>query len=857
MLRTLQALICLLMLIAQMAMAAPTVVLQSQQDSLLLGGRLMYVEDAGSRLTLDQVVDASTAWTASPNAVPNFGYTDSTFWFHTRLENPDATEQLRYLEISYPLLDDVQLFLARQNGQAESWQTGDRLPFNSRPLAHRGFVFPISWQAGETVDLYLRVSSQGAVQVPVQLWKPEAFFLQDQNKLMAQSIYYGIMMIMVLYNLFLYFSLREKSYLYYVGFVFSFVTMLAAMHGVLFQHVFPSSPKIHEWVILFFVPSTMLFACLFTRSFLDLSTISPWINRYMAFNVGLSLLCMAGAFFVPYAWSTRISVFLVIPASLMIFISGPYAWKKGQKSARFFTIAWLMLLVGTTLAAMNKFGLIPRNFLTENGLQWGSAIEAALLSFALADRFNREREARYREQRLKLQEAERRERAEQRLIYQATHNAVSGFPNGILLRERMDDMLAIGKNVKPFALVLIHLRRFHEINKTLGYANADQLLRQFSFRLNDILGEVEDSLIVEKQGERQRRVANLEGVSFVALFDCSGGTARLQQQLHQLIHDASEPIAFEAMNIDVGLAVGVALAPEHGDEGATLLRNAQIAVDMAHKHKRLFGIYSPDVNPYNARRLSLMGELRKAIDDNKLQLYFQPQMCFENHRITGLEALVRWNHEVHGFIPPDEFIPIAEKTGLIKPLTAWVIDRALETLKTIPGEDALTVSVNISAVNLREEGFVQAVLQNLQHHGVLPSQLVLEITESAVMGDPEHALQVLNELKSAGIKLSIDDFGTGHSSLSYIKRLPVHEIKIDRSFVMEMDQTTDDRVIVETTLNMCHRLGYKVVAEGIENEAIFNALEHMHCDYAQGYYLARPLPQADLLAWLATTVEKV
>ncbi|MDX1696515.1 MAG: EAL domain-containing protein, partial [Ketobacteraceae bacterium] len=240
-----------------------------------------------------------------------------------------------------------------------------------------------------------------------------------------------------------------------------------------------------------------------------------------------------------------------------------------------------------------------------------------------------------------------------------------------------------------------------------------------------------------------------------------------------------------------------------------------------------------------------------AIEQDSLQLYFQPQVDLKTQQVTGAEVLIRWIHSEHGFIPPDEFIPLAERTGVIQPLTYWICKNAFAALKRFKtkGFD-LSLSINISARNLQDRLFQSTVLQLAENEQLSTSEIILELTETAVMVNPEEALEMLNALSRTGIKLSIDDFGTGYSSLSYLKRLPVKELKIDRTFVMEMAQNPDDQVIVDTTLQMAHNLGLIVVAEGIEDQETLNYLASKGCDYAQGYHIARPMPESEFVEWM-------
>ena len=298
---------------------------------------------------------------------------------------------------------------------------------------------------------------------------------------------------------------------------------------------------------------------------------------------------------------------------------------------------------------------------------------------------------------------------------------------------------------------------------------------------------------------------------------------------------------------------GCSFYPEDSGDITTLLRHAFIAFDQAESGVNHVAVYTEAINPYSERRLTLMTELRRAISEDGLELHFQPQVRLSSGEVCGFEVLLRWNHPGYGFIPPDEFIPMAEKTGLIRPLTRWVLDRALLFGASMDAAGhPVRIAVNISAINLEEPAFAEQVLGLLERHGLPSGRLILEVTETATMVNPTNALHALRGLCDAGIRLAIDDFGTGYSSLSYIRKLPVHEIKIDRSFVMEMDANREDATIVRTTINMCHDLGFEVVAEGVESNDTSQLLRTMQCDIMQGYHLSKPMPEDQVPGWIET-----
>jgi EAL domain-containing protein (putative c-di-GMP-specific phosphodiesterase class I)/GGDEF domain-containing protein len=815
-----------------------------------LGKGLYYFEDKRNEFSLDSILKLEDSlWLQSLVATPNFGYTDSSYWFHIQL-NSSKHSLDKILAIQYALLDYIELFVVDNGEVKKSFLTGDTFPFAQRPIRHRDFLFPLQFKENQSLDVYFKVKTQGSLQVPLEIWEREKFIWKDQDEQLIKAIYYGMLLVLVVYNLFLFLSIRERSYLYYGGLVVSVLTLMSGAYGFLYQYIYPTSPYIHKLSMLLAVPSVMLFAGLFSSYFLSLPKVAPRLSKLLLFFNSLFALSMVGAFFLPYDISTRISVFLAIPSSLVIMFAGPYAWHKGQTSASFFTYAWAFLITGIVVSASSKFGFLPRNSFTEHALSWGSAIEALLLSFALADRFNRERQDKIKAQQAQLEEETQRKTAEENLYTQATHESLDGFPNSVLFQQVVHRLLYVDSENSPqFSLFYIHLGGIQEISKTLGHANADIVLGLFSKRLLRLKNCCEKAEIIEATDHNEFYFAHLEkGLFAHVIANTELNTA--VEYAHELMTLLAEPIEYKGMKLDLGLSMGIACCPIHGKDIDTLTRHARVAIDSADNANGQIGVYSSDINPYTERRLVLMGELKKAIDNNTLALHYQPIISCSDGEMIGAEALLRWNHESLGFIPPDEFIASAEQTGIMRYLTRWVFNRAfcdhaLRRRQFGPS----TISVNISAINLHEPDFEECIIELLEKYKIPPEELILEITETSVMKDPEYAIAALKRLSNRCIKLAIDDFGTGYSSLTYIQQLPLYEIKIDRSFIQHMDKITGDQVIVKTTLNLSKDLGYKVVAEGIENQAALNTLRKMKCDFAQGYHIARPMTIGALIRW--------
>ncbi len=429
-------------------------------------------------------------------------------------------------------------------------------------------------------------------------------------------------------------------------------------------------------------------------------------------------------------------------------------------------------------------------------------------------------------------------RAEDELRHQARHDALTGLPNRLTLAERLQECGAVARREgTPSALLLLDLDRFKEVNDTCGHPVGDALLGQVAARLRGVL-------------RASDTVARLGGDEFAVLLP--NGDATAAGRAARDIQTALEtPFAVGDLVLDIGGSSGIALCPTHGVDGPTLLRHADVAMYRAKRGRLGHAVYDPAHDGHSADRLARVGALRAAIEQGALVLHYQPQVDLTSGRVCGVEALVRWPHPERGLIPPDAFIPLAEQTGLIAPLTQWVLGEAVRQCRVWQRAGLLlTLSVNLSVWDLRDPTLPARVASLLHTHGVPPTWLRLELTEGTFMADPVHALAVLERLHALGVGLAVDDFGAGYSSLAYLKKLPVDELKIDKGFVREMATDETDGAIVASTVALGHALGLRVVAEGIEDQATWDRLTGMGCDVAQGYYLSHPLPPEALARWL-------
>lgn len=420
---------------------------------------------------------------------------------------------------------------------------------------------------------------------------------------------------------------------------------------------------------------------------------------------------------------------------------------------------------------------------------------------------------------------------------------LTGLPNRAQFREAVQaqmrkSSLEGGKGpAQSMAVIMLDMDRFKHVNDVLGYAFGDQLLIAVARRLT------------QQELRNGDMVARLGGDEFAVVL--SGSDADMAVAVAQRIAKSFEvPLALEDQNVDMSASMGIACFPEHAHEVDGLLSRAEVAMYAAKARTTLLQVYDPSLDSSSTQTLSMLSELRQAVAQGELRLFLQPKIALASNAVVAAEALVRWQHPERGLVPPLQFIPFAEQTGFVRELTNWVFRETASLYKSLDsGSPDLRIAINLSTRDLLDVEFPARLDAMLAEFAVQPSAFCLEITESAIMDDPQRALHTLQMLSERGFKLSIDDFGTGYSSLAYLKSLPVDELKIDKSFVMNMQTDEDDAKIVRSTIDLAHNLGLTVVAEGVENALIWDKLKALDCDEAQGYFMSKPIPAREFSAW--------
>src|ERR1700682_277878 len=460
-------------------------------------------------------------------------------------------------------------------------------------------------------------------------------------------------------------------------------------------------------------------------------------------------------------------------------------------------------------------------------VRWGAA------DYVLKDRLGRLGTA--VENALEQAKLRRRQREGQKaLAHQALHDGLTDLPNRLMFRQQVEKALA---ERPQLALLVIDIDNFREINDTFGHQIGDGLLGQIGPRLRQQLGAAD-------------LIARLGGDEFgILIRDADAGHA---MKVADAVLRVERPFLIEGHPFEVTASIGIAASPQHGSTAETLLQRADVALYVAKHSGNSASVYRPEDDPYDPNRVVLQADLRQAIARREIILYYQPQVAIATGEVTGFEALARWRHPQRGWIPPAEFIPVAERMGLIKPLTACLVELAARQVVDWQASGiSIPVAVNVSMRNLLDPRFPKSLKDIIAASAAEARRMKLEITESALMTEPGRVLETMNELRTLGFGFSIDDFGTGYSSLAYLQRLPVEEIKIDRSFVGELSNNAGSEAIVRATIELAGGLGLDVVAEGVEDEGTWQNLARLGCSTAQGFLISRPMPAGEVKDWLS------
>lgn len=764
----------------------------------------------------------------------NLGYQTATVWLKFNLTNTTDQSLVKLIDINYPLLDYVTLFEIKNNRTNTLSETGDSLPFNTRNIKHPNFVSVVTLKPKSTQQYILKIKSNAPIQSEVIVWEPDDFQAYYRSKASLTFLYLGMLLSAALFNLVVFIFIKENTYLAYGLYAAVFSLLMASQDAILFEYIFPNHPQYHNWAQLILGCLAISLTTIFNLLFLQLDPKTKGKSLYLMSFVPLFIL--ASGFLVSFVFAIKaaiISTLLILPAC---FFVGLYH-SKNNINRLFYLIAWTWFIIGIIVFALARLGFIPFSTFTNHAIQIGSTLELLTFAIALARRLHSEKETRIQAQQIIIDSSRQSAKLQQELLYNATHNEVTGLPNRNSFSQWIENHI---DTQQPFTVVLMRLSRIAELDKTLGRDISNYALEQFAMSLNS---EVQNHSNIECLDHSENfYVANLSN-STLGFVVSNIKIDTLKDLLCKLNNRLNTPIIINEMEIDPWVITGHASYPRDGQIAQTLLRNAGIALDYANQSENHISSYRKSIDTYDERRLSLVNELKTAIAQNHMQLHYQPLVCAKTNNMIGAEALIRWPHAEYGMIMPDEFIEIAEQTGIIQALSLWVIRSAIQQLqnwkKLTPD---FLMSINISAHNIQDSDFIKAVSILIKDKEELAKNIILEITETQMMVDTHHALKNLWALNELGFNIAIDDFGTGYSNLGYLKKLPANELKIDKTFILNLEDDKQNQVLVQTAIQMAHNLGMSVVAEGVESERSYILLKSMGCDLCQGYHFSRPVP---------------
>lgn len=836
------------------AWAIPPVTLSANLNELNLGPYLGSYEDKESTENIDTIQHRFNAgqFTFSNTENLNFGYTHSAYWLWTSIETHSSNSDLsvhRYVvEYDYAPIDFVDLFVLRDGQLEHHFTEGDQQITPNVSQRYRLPAFHLQLQPDQEYQLVFRISGEGSLQAPISIWSEDSFSQSHTQQLFFWGAFYGILAVMLFYNSLIYLTVRSRSYLYYIVYIFAFLVFQSGFAGhskmglpPYYEAIFTQHILTGGWVLI----TTINY---FTRAFLQTRAHSHWAHLWLSTVCWLGTILSVGSLFISYfVNSYLLSLYLLITAATCFGIAIRSIYT-GMPMATSYLWAWSPFLVALVAEAMRNFGLLPINIITQNPLQIGSLLQVVMLSLALAERIKLS--DKLREQALETQQSteQKLRLREKELHYNALHDPISGLPNKAMVTAAFTENVVF--NNKPVACILIFSTNFQTVINTLGHESAEEMIRLAAYRLIRLTRDLTDSLPIENQDFHPIRIASIEGSKFIVLMQLSEQEDQVRNFCEQVHEVLNSPFEINGLQTDFGASIGVARFPEHGRQFSRLLRHAHIGLDNAILNNKLFSIYSMEHDTFTEQKLALMVDLRKSIHAGDLNLVFQPQVQLETGQATGCEALVRWEHPTRGNVSPVVFIPLAEQIGLIHSLTRWVLNESFAFLHRRHQEGCpINLAVNLSAQDLIQDDFCEILIELSSNYDFERSRLILEITESTMVQDMRRSLVTLTQIREMGFQISIDDFGTGYSSLSYLKQLPVNELKIDRSFITDLGKNPSDPFI-PTIINMAHQLNLSIVAEGIETEKEAGLLTEMGCEIGQGFYFATPLPEQDLIEWV-------
>ena len=793
----------------------------------LVNDEIAVFHDASNKLSINQLIQPhedlpfeSIVSIAQVNA-------SESLWLKLTLTNRDIQQRDFVVHLDNPSLELIDFYLVKDKQLIDSATLGRHkhiAPISSKAFPHLLSNLP----ANSRATLFIRVKSNGLPHVPVYLHSIASFDQTVNVEFALWGVYIGIVLLMLFYNGALFIYSRSYMYLYHSSFLISALLVTGLSHGYIY-FILPDDlvfKLVGQDVSFKFLMAgfAILFAVEFLKSHSQQPMRSVLVGQYFSFLCFiLALICI----FLPEQFNNQlITVSQVAFYGLMTWIlSNSYSNK--ERWSKTFIISWLPIYYASLIVPLNYYGVVPYDHLTTNSFMLAIVLQVALITLAHAERY-----------RVK----------EQKHQYLSTHDPVCGLPNHIVLNKALAQLHLAGR---AHTLLFFKPYTYTTTRANFGIVHANEYLIELCFQLNDKLDGLNMFIFEERNQGSSVFICRFNDETFALLIDTKIEELLIEQYVSNIKEALEQGIYLDGTYLVGQVDIGIASYPVHALSADLLIQRALQSLQFAAGEVDHWCLYQQDTDALMRNRLKLAADLHQAIANNEFSLYHQPQIDLRNNSIYGSEALLRWKHPELGFIPPDEFIPVAESAGLINEITEWVVEQALlhhkHILSSLPSHK---ISINISARDLNKRELPVQLLTLLTELNIKPSSIVIELTESATVKDKTEAKNVLDDFKEMGIKVAIDDYGTGYSSLAYLSQLGFHEIKIDKQFVFNLESNRRHQTICKTTIEMAKNLDAYVVAEGVESELVAKMLRQYGCEIAQGYYFSKPMPFSEYCQWL-------
>lgn len=762
------------------------------------------------------------------NQIP-WEFSPKVYWLRVSLHNTKSQEQSLYAHFDNLMLEDLQVFQVTNNKLQQSvrlgWDNRDLTPFE-RSVPSFSFVI----DAKSSTDIYARIDTEGIAKTGIKILTQTEYTQFVKSTHLIHGVLVGIMLVIALYNLILFFVIRDNLYLIYIGYIISILMMSGVVIGF-GHHIWPDSfMRFFQSHIISINLTAMIFTLLFALYFLkyheDRDRYFKAGVSYASIMIGFSAVALfipeyvaAPIYFALMAGLYGLCLVLIIRKALSDFY-----W------AKFYIISWLPLLIGAAIQPLELTGQIPSTFSTHYAFSLGVVFEITLMAMALAERMRVQREL---------------------ALYNATHDLISKLPNQSLLSYCLQSQL---DEQQSGYLCLLKIKKFQTLSAYISSSEGDRIASHVQQRVNDYLAASDHFLIIETRQESATKVAQLTEDTFAIIAKSEAHKDQLVSELEELMNNIYCTLNVSGFSINLTSLFGISTYNRFDNHADAVIKRAFQAVEQTDRSGKHLRFYRERDSINQSQQLSLASDLQNAIRNGELELYHQPQIDLVTRQVVGSEVLVRWTHKKLGKVLPEEFIPIAEDMGLINELTTWVLGTACQHLHYLTETKQLKnhkISVNISGKDLSSPQFLNDVSSILNKTQTPPGMLTFELTESVMVDNFQDVNHIMKTLFNLGVHFSIDDYGTGYSSLAYISQMAFTALKIDKSFIQNMDNDAKNFTIVKTTLDMARALNLKVVAEGIENPRIEQLLIDCKCGVGQGYFYSPPIPFSEYCKWIS------